>query len=73
MTLRLCRCGHIKSKHKREYSGYPIDAPECDGENLPRYHLDHCRCQGYDPKQNLEYLEEQYLRLVDKNKKGRKV
>ena len=73
MAKPYCRCGHRKSKHKYEYSGYPIDAPTCAGKNLPNHDPDNCRCEEYNPLSNLEFLERRYIMSLGKNVKGRKV
>lgn len=65
MAKRLCKCGHRFYKHQ----DYPLDWPFCKGSNVPKYSPLSCDCFMYDPIDNLEYLEECYLKRVNKNVK----
>lgn len=69
MARPYCRCGHRFYKHGE----YPLDYPFCKGKNLPKYDLNSCRCDEYNPLLNLELLEKLYVRSLDKNTSGRKV
>jgi hypothetical protein len=64
--LRRCRnCKHVESIHQTDDGGsycrrgWLVDYP--DGDHLP-----HCYCPGYEPLDNLEYLELKYEQQIQK-------